>query len=608
MEEYENNSLNGCTNRKDQDDSQAEAIRAEETEQSHFPQEDTQAVTGQESASSQPEDTQIPLEQASGSFEPEDASLPSEQGTGSSEPEDIQLPPEQEAAPTAQAAEPVGERTESSGAYHNAGAGRRESPYADSPYEMNRQSWQQSRPTGDWETAYRPVETAKKQKAPKKPRQRKGWGTGRVVAAALACAIVGGVGGGALTAHLVDSKWEKTTEELQSSFQSQLDDLANAQNAIQHGNGSGATVDTVSNPGALTPAQVYAQNVQSVVAITNQGVKNGTFGQESFTGTGSGFILTADGYVLTNHHVIDGAQTITVTLYDGTEYTARLVGSDSISDVALLKIEAENLPAVTIGDSDGLDVGDQVAAIGNPLGELTSTQTVGYVSAKDRSVNTDGTILNMLQTDAAINSGNSGGPLFNMNGEVVGITTAKYSGSTSSGASIEGIGFAIPINDVMDLVDDLMEYGYITGQAYLGVTINTQDLDAATAAAYGLPLGARVQSVTEGSCADKAGLQAGDIITALGDEEVSGYSDLLYALRNFGAGDTTTVSVFRSGQELTLNITFDEKTADTPTGPVQETQPEESTQPEENSGEMPDSGSYEDWYNYFFPFFGNGND
>ena len=147
MEEYENNSLNGCTNRKDQDDSQAEAIRAEETEQSHFPQEDTQAVTGQESASSQPEDTQIPLEQASGSFEPEDASLPSEQGAGSSEPEDVQLPPEQEAASTAQAAEPVGERTESSGAYHNAGAGRRESPYADSPYEMNRQSWQQSRPT-----------------------------------------------------------------------------------------------------------------------------------------------------------------------------------------------------------------------------------------------------------------------------------------------------------------------------------------------------------------------------------------------------------------------------------------------------------------------------
>lgn len=165
---------------------------------------------------------------------------------------------------------------------------------------------------------------------------------------------------------------------------------------------------------------------------------------------------------------------------------------------------------MSIGNSDDLEVGDQVAAIGNPLGELTSTQTVGYVSAKDRSVNTDGTIINMLQTDAAINSGNSGGPLFNMNGEVVGITTAKYSGSTSSGASIEGIGFAIPINDVMKLVDDLMEYGYITGQAYLGVTINSKDLDASTAAAYGLPVGARVESVTEGSCAQKAGLQAGD--------------------------------------------------------------------------------------------------
>ena len=245
-----------------------------------------------------------------------------------------------------------------------------------------------------------------------------------------------------------------------------------------------------------------------------------------------------------------------------------------------------------------------------PLGELTSTQTVGYVSAKDRSVNTDGTIINMLQTDAAINSGNSGGPLFNMNGEVVGITTAKYSGSTSSGASIEGHWLCHSINDVMKLVDDLMEYGYITGQAYLGVTINSRDLDASTAAAYGLPVGARVESVTEGSCAQKAGLQAGDIITALGDQKVSGYSDLVYALRNFSAGDATTVSVYRAGQELTLQITFDEKTADTVTGPVVTTEPSEATgdgeQPSQD--EIPESGSYEDWYDYFYRFFGgNGN-
>ena len=159
--------------------------------------------------------------------------------------------------------------------------------------------------------------------------------------------------------------------------------------------------------------------------------------------------------------MVEDAQTVKVTLYNGDEYDAQYVGGDEDYDIAVIKIEASGLQAVTLGDSEKLNVGDRVLAIGNPLGELTSTQTVGYVSAKDRSVNTDGTIINMLQTDAAINSGNSGGPLFNMNGEVVGITTAKYSGSTSSGASIEGIGFAIPINDVMKLVDDLMEYGYI---------------------------------------------------------------------------------------------------------------------------------------------------
>ena len=198
----------------------------------------------------------------------------------------------------------------------------------------------------------------------------------------------------------------------------------------------------------------------------------------------------------------------------------------------------------------------------------------------------------MIQTDAAINSGNSGGPLFNMQGEVVGITTAKYSGSTSSGASIEGIGFAIPIDDVMDLVDDLMEYGYVTNQAYLGVYL--EEMDANVAQAYGLPSGPRVQSVVEGSCAETAGIQAGDIIIGLGDQEVSSYSDLTYALRNFKAGDTTTIQVYRSGQELTLNITLDEKTV--------ENDPSQTEQP---SGEMPEDGSYEEWYNYFAPFFGN---
>ena len=552
MEEYENNSLHNCTDENELD--------------------------------SQPSPA-------------EDFAAPQEDPTPEAEP---CWTPDAKEEPQAE------EQSEAATSYHNAGTGRKESPFADSPYVMGEPPQEKSRPTGDWETAYNHFETPKQPKV-KKPREKKSRGAGPIVAAALACAVIGGIGGGALTAHLVDSRWEKTTAEMQSSFQSQLAALESGKTG---NTGNGITVNPVSNSGKMTPAQVYAQNVESVVSITNQGVTNGMFGQEAFTGSGSGFILTADGYVLTNHHVIDQAQTIRVTLYDGTEYEAQLVGSDAISDVALLKIDAQDLPAVTIGSSDNLEVGDQVAAIGNPLGELTSTQTVGYVSAKDRSVNTDGTIINMLQTDAAINSGNSGGPLFNMNGEVIGITTAKYSGSTSSGASIEGIGFAIPINDVMKLVDDLMEYGYITGQAYLGVTIHTQDLDAATAAAYGLPVGARVETVTAGSCAEKAGLKAGDIITAVGDYSVSGYSNLAYALRNFNAGDTTTISVFRSGQELTLQVTFDEKTANTVTGPVEATQPQESTDDESQQpqGEMPESGSYDDWYDYFYRSFGgNGN-
>jgi serine protease Do len=250
---------------------------------------------------------------------------------------------------------------------------------------------------------------------------------------------------------------------------------------------------------------------------------------------------------------------------------------------------------VKLGSSDKMKVGDQVAAIGNPLGELTSTLTVGYVSAKDRMVSTEGSYLNMIQTDAAINSGNSGGPLFNSHGEVVGITTAKYSGSSSSGASIEGIGFAIPIDDVMPLVDDLMNYGYINS-AYLGVMVS--DVDAATASHYGLPVGAYVQEVTEGYCAEKAGLQAKDIIVAVGPHKVDGVSGLVKVLRKFKAGETTTITVFRGGQELSLTITLDEKPQTTEAGSEQLP----------GAGEMPQEGSYEDWYNYFAPFFGEGRD
>lgn len=490
------------------------------------------------------------------------------------------------------------------GAYRGTGAGKKESPFADSPYYMEYQP--QADTTRESEVppqanAYNHYEAPRKAK---KPRQKKAGSQrrGSLIAAALVCAILGGVGGGALTAHLTNSKWEASTSELQSSFQAQIAELQNNRNQTTNSQQPGNDVKPVSNGNVLSPALVYEQTVNSVVAISNQGT--GTqWGQVIQTASsGSGFLISEDGYILSNYHVVQNAQTLTVTLYDGTEYPAKVVGYDAVSDVALLKIEATGLTPVIIGSSEDLKVGEQVVAIGNPLGELTSTLTAGYVSAKGRTINTEGTLLNMLQTDAAINPGNSGGPLFNMKGEVVGITTAKYSGSTNSGASIEGIGFAIPIDDVMSILEDLKVYGYVTGQAVLGVEV--KDMDTSIGSIYNLPVGPYVNSVTEGGASEKAGVQAGDIIIGLGDYEITNYSDLATALRHFKAGDSTTITVFRSGQKLTLNITLEEKQAP-------ETTPSDTgaTEPTaaESTPEDRESGGFDDWSDFFAPFFGGGN-
>jgi serine protease Do len=308
--------------------------------------------------------------------------------------------------------------------------------------------------------------------------------------------------------------------------------------------------------GGLTPAQVYAKNAGSVVAISCKATET-EYGQIFETkSSGSGFILTKSGYIASNYHVVSGADSITVTISDGKEYAAQYIGGDESNDIALLKVEATDLQPVTIGSSDALIVGDQVAAIGNPLGELTSTLTVGYISAKDRVITTDGTQINMLQTDAAINSGNSGGPLFNMKGEVIGITTAKYSGTTNSGASIEGIGFAIPIDDVIGMLEDLRDHGYVKG-AYLGVSVS--NVDAVISQTYGLPMGVLVHDVVIGGAAQKGGVKSQDIIVNLGGYDIENMNDLTRALRNFEAGQTVTITVYRNGGNVQLSLTLDEK-------------------------------------------------
>lgn len=333
--------------------------------------------------------------------------------------------------------------------------------------------------------------------------------------------------------------------------------------------------------GPLTPGQVYAKNVNAVVAINTQIQSGSQYGR----GAGSGFIISADGYVVTNNHVIKNATKITVTPYNGKAMTAKVIGTDASNDVALLKVEGTDLPYVTLGSSDALSVGDQVMAIGNALGELSATLTVGYVSAKDRIVNADGTIINMLQTDAAINSGNSGGPLFDMNGHVVGITTAKFSGSSNSGANIEGLAFAIPMDDVSGIISDLKEFGRVTG-AYLGVYV--RDVDA-SGQSYGLPAGAYIENTIPGYCAQKAGIRAGDIIVNLGGYDVDSSTSLTRVLRRFKAGESISVTVYRSGKQEYLTVTLDEK-------PVEDA----STTPQET---QPSGGSGNPFYDFFAPYF-----
>ena len=319
------------------------------------------------------------------------------------------------------------------------------------------------------------------------------------------------------------------------------------------------SVSNVTTKEPLTAAQIYATYVKATVGITTE-INTKVYGQVVQTAaSGSGFVISQDGYIVTNYHVIDEASKITVTLVDGKSYDATLVGGDEENDIAVLKVDATGLDTVVIGSSDNLVVGDQVYAIGNPLGELTFSLTGGYVSALDRNVTmSDGRRMNYIQTDTAINSGNSGGPLFDQYGQVVGIVSAKLSNNgDSTEASVEGVGFAIPIDNVWNMITDIMEYGYVTGKPYMGI-INTSV--SGEAQRYGTPAGAYVLGVVDSSCAAKAGLQEGDIITKLDDTDITSSDDLQNALADYQAGDTATLTVSRSGQVQTLTITFDERT------------------------------------------------
>ena len=341
----------------------------------------------------------------------------------------------------------------------------------------------------------------------------------------------------------------------------------------------------------MQPAEVYASTVNSTVSINCSSQSTNIFGQTTQSASsGSGFIISEDGYIVTNYHVINGASSVKVTLYNGNTYDATVIGGDSDYDVAVLKINATGLTPVTLGNSADVNVGDSVLAIGNPLGELTFSMSGGYVSSCNRAINVDGTPFNMIQVDASINPGNSGGPLMNLYGEVVGIVSAKY--SSYSDTTVEGIGFAIPISDVQTIITDIMENGQVTDKAYMAIKAGSMTEQMAAQYNIDVTKGVFVYAVEKGGAGEKAGLQLGDVITKLNDTDITSMSDLSMAKKSYKAGDTVTLTVWRGGQEITLSLTFDQQPQTTGT---------EDDSPNQNQGQQ---DSYGDLYDYFF---GRGN-
>lgn len=440
--------------------------------------------------------------------------------------------------------------------------------------DPNAESHTESAAGSTVESAAEPVVTD----TPVQPKKHHG-GVGRVVALILSCAVISaacGFGGAILAQN--GSRTGKTT--------------------VQQSNRTAATVNVkkVDGQTLMTPSEVYASTVNSVVSINCSAVSTNIFGQQTESASsGSGFIYTADGYIVTNQHVVANASSINVTLYNGDTYPATLVGSDSDYDVAVLKIDAKDLPAVTLGSSTDVNVGDTVLAIGNPLGELTFSMSQGIVSCVNRAINVEGTPFNMIQVDASINPGNSGGPLMNLYGEVVGIVSAKY--SSYANTTVEGLGFAIPINDVQSIIKDIMENGSVGNKAYMAITAGTMTQQMAAQYKINATEGVFVYSVEDGGAGDKAGLKLGDVITKLNDTQITSMEDLSAAKKGFKAGDTVTLTVLRDGKEITTQLTFDAQ-------PQTTDDTADSSQSGDNSYNNGNNGysgnGYSDLYDYFF--------
>lgn len=415
----------------------------------------------------------------------------------------------------------------------------------------------------NWQTQY-PGYSYYQATAPdgrKSKKERKHVSVMALICCILATALIGGAFGGWLAKAYVD----KTVAEAQREAAAMIAGASVDQSAVlqQSTAPSGGSFLQMATKAQI--AELCAPTVVGIDVVYETAVSGYGFGQTAreSTGSGSGIILSSDGYIVTCAHVVDGAAKATVILNDDTEYEASLVGTDSRYDLAVLKIEAMGLTPATLGDSDMLTVGEEVIAIGNPLGELRGTATSGIISAANREVTVETRDMTLLQTDAAISPGSSGGGLFNASGSLIGIVNAK-----ASTADAEGLGFAIPVNSVKQVISDLMVHGYVRGRAYLGVYTQNVTLQAENngwggSQFFGSIFGSgmncvQVAQVVSGSAAEAAGLEIGDLILAVDDVEISSNDTLSSAIAAYNAGDTATLSIQRGGAKMEVNVTFGE--------------------------------------------------
>ncbi len=399
-------------------------------------------------------------------------------------------------------------------------------------------------------------------------REKRGVRFSTLIVFTLVAVLLGGLLGGLYTRQYVADQLTALNAQTTQAASAAISEVQPAANAGLSTAASGSFASTFSK------AQIIELTAPSVVGIDTYytassnpgfpfGSDSGTSseGQQVQTGSGSGIILTSDGYIVTCKHVIDGAETIKVILNDDTEHVATLVGSDSRSDLAVLKIEATGLSPATLGDSDMLTVGEDVIAIGNPLGELRGTATSGMISALSREVTVENASMTLIQTDAAISPGNSGGGLFNASGSLIGIVNAKASSSGS-----EGLGFAIPVSSVKTIISNLIDHGYVLGRAYLGVYTQDVTLASDTNSSqngffgnfFGGTTCVQIAQIVSGSAAETAGLLAGDLILRVDDTTVDSNTTLAGIIGSFNAGDTAQLTIQRDGKEQTVSVTFGE--------------------------------------------------